>query len=304
MARIDFSTHDGGNGNGYIVEEVSSNVVMQANATSVIESSARKENMNTSTKLVPLLKVGGPNVFAEGDTITEAANIEGGAAVLTALKWARMYHISEEDLNDSFVDVLNKFKIEWANKWARKFDHACLGVNAAANGTTIPYESLYYLVNDLGAPNYVASNGDITFAQLNSLLGTIEAGEYFDPSKTMFIAHPSLMQTLRGLVDDQNRPILQDPLAGTTGTLFGYPIRFTHGAAVDSTAQPFPTGNPFITVGNMDLLINGTRAGIESAVSRDAKFDTDGVLLKIRARRAFKVAKPEAFALLEKTPAE
>jgi hypothetical protein len=36
-------------------------------------------------------------------------------------------------------------------------------------------------------------------------------------------------------------------------------------------------------------------------VSKDAKFDTDGVLLKVRARRAFEVARAEGFAILEKT---
>ena len=37
MARIDFSTWQGGNGDGYIVEEISSAVVQQANAVSAIE---------------------------------------------------------------------------------------------------------------------------------------------------------------------------------------------------------------------------------------------------------------------------
>lgn len=301
---IDFSTWNGGSGDGYIVEEISSKVVQQANAVSAIEAYARKENMTTSTKLVPRLNAGGPNVFAEGDTITQASAAEKDAVVLEARKWARIFEVSEEDLNDSFVDVLNKFKIDWANKYARKFDHACLGVSAAENGTTIPYTSLYKELTDLDAGLITPSAGDITFTQLNDLLGQVEASAYFDPSRTMFMAHPTLMKTLRGLVDDNHRPILQEPLAGTTGSLFGYPVKFTTGAAVDSTAQVFPTGNPFIAVGNMDMLINGTRAGIESAVSRDAKFDTDGVLLKIRARRAFKVAKPEAFAILEKTAAE
>lgn len=304
MARIDFSTWQGGSGDGYIVEEISSAVVQQANAVSAIEAYARKENMTTSTKLVPRLNAGGPSVFAEGDQITEATTVEKDAVVLQARKWARIFQVSEEDLNDSFVDVLNKFKIDWANKYARKFDHACLGVNAAEDGTTVPYTSLYKELTDLDAGLITPSNGDITFTQLNDLLGQVEASAYFDPARTMFLAHPTLMKALRGLVDDNHRPILQEPLAGTTGTLFGYPIKFTTGAAVDSTAQNFPTGNPFIAVGNMDMLINGTRMGIESAVSRDAKFDTDGVLLKIRARRAFKVAKPEAFAILEKTIAD
>jgi hypothetical protein len=49
------------------------------------------------------------------------------------------------------------------------------------------------------------------------------------------------------------------------------------------------------------MMINGVRSGVESVVSRDAQFDTDGVLLKTRVRRAFAVADAEAFAIVEKT---
>ena len=299
MARQDLSTWAGGDGNGYIVEETSSNIVKQATQTSVVEAYARRENMNTSTKLVPLFAGDAPNVYAEGAQIAEGA-VTLSSTILEAKKWAKIMHISEEDLNDTFVDVLNQYKTDWATNWARKFDNACLGTADAPNGTTIPYASLYYEILN-GETNGFSSNGAVTFAQLNNILGVVETGAYFDPAKTMFIAHPSFKKTLRGLVDDNNRPILQEPLGAGATTLFGYPIVFSFGAATSGEAMATPDGNPFIAVGNMDLLVNGVRAGIESAVSRDAKFDTDGVLLKIRARRAFKVAKPEAFAILEVT---
>jgi hypothetical protein len=49
------------------------------------------------------------------------------------------------------------------------------------------------------------------------------------------------------------------------------------------------------------MLINGVRGGVESVVSRDAEFAKDGVLLKTRIRRGFKVADASAFAIVEKT---
>jgi HK97 family phage major capsid protein len=151
------------------------------------------------------------------------------------------------------------------------------------------------------ASNRIQSAGAITFDDLNQILSKIEDSAYFDPSKTVFIAHPQLLATLRGLVDSQNRPILQDPLGPTTGTLFGYPLTISTGAMTGSAASATPSGNALLIAGNTDLMINGVRAGIESMVSKDAKFDTDGVLLKVRARRAFDIARAEGFAVLEKT---
>ena len=299
MSRIDLSAFNGGSGNGYIVEEHSSAIVQRVLDNSVIESMARKENMNTTTKLVPRIFAYGDNVakvVAEGATINES-DVYLDSIVLEARKWASIMQISEEDLNDSFVDILNKYKTEWARQWARNFDNACLGVNADANGTTVPYESVYRKLHNQNQG--IIQSSTVTFAQLNNLLSIIEQGPYFDPSKIAFIAHPSLMATLRGLVDNQNRPILVDPLGGTTPTLFGYPIKYTFGAQVSTVAGG--SGHPFIMAANTDLLINGQRAGIETQVSRDAKFDTDGVLLKVRARRAFKCADADGIAILEKT---
>jgi HK97 family phage major capsid protein len=288
--------------NGYIVEEHSSTVVQAALQNSAVEKLARREPMATSIKRVPRFVGDAPVVYAEGATIGES-DVTIDDITLTARKWAKIMHISEEDLNDSFLDVLNTYKTQWATNWAKKFDNACLGVTAAAAGTdAAPYTSVYRAVSQYNsASNRIQSAGAITFDDLNQILSKIEDSAYFDPSKTVFIAHPQLLATLRGLVDSQNRPILQDPLGPTTGTLFGYPLTISTGAMTGSAASATPSGNALLIAGNTDLMINGVRAGIESMVSKDAKFDTDGVLLKVRARRAFDIARAEGFAVLEKT---
>jgi HK97 family phage major capsid protein len=258
--------------------------------------------MATSVKRVPRFVGDAPNVYAEGATIGEA-DVTVDDITLTARKWAKIMHISEEDMNDSFIDVLNTYKTQWATNWARKFDNACLGVTAASAGTdAAPYTSVYRAVSPGSAgANLIQTGGAATFDDLNQILSKIEQSAYFDPSKTGFIVHPQFLATLRGLVDNQNRPILTDPLGTTTATLFGYPLTVSHGAMTGASASATPNGNALIIVGNTDLMVNGVRAGIESMVSKDAKFDTDGVLLKVRARRAFEVARAEGFAILEKT---
>ena len=102
-------------------------------------------------------------------------------------------------------------------------------------------------------------------------------------------------------MDGNNDLVLPDPLAGTPGSLFGFPLVISYGAATSAAASASPAGNPLLIVGNRQMLINGVRGGVESVVSSDAEFTKDGVLLKTRVRRGFAVADADAFAIVEKT---
>lgn len=296
MARIDLTE-----ANGYILEEQGSSVVQALLANSVIESFARRENMASRTKSVPRFIADAPEVVAEGDVIPQAtATLD--EVVLTAKKYAKIFHISEEDVNDSLVDTLSVYKREWASRWARKFDNAALGVSVVADGEdAAPFTSLYASIdwND----QRIQTAGALTFDDINTALSVVESSEYFDAANTIFIVHPKMLSEIRGLVDGTGALVLPNPLAGTPGSLFGYPLVVSHGAATSTAATDAPTGNPLLIVGNKNLLINGVRGGVESVVSRDAEFGTDGVLLKTRIRRGFAVARAEGFFIVEKTGA-
>lgn len=299
MARTDLTE-----ANGYILEEQGSSVIQALLANSAVESFARREAMASRTKSVPRFIADAPEVVAEGDTIPDA-DVTLDEMVLTAKKYAKIFHVSEEDVNDSLVDVLNTYKTEWASRFARKFDHACLGVNVAADGTdTAPYTSLYKAVEDYNtASNRILTGGALEFADISNALGIVEESQYFDAANTVFMAHPKMLAEIRQMVDGTGQLVLPDPLGVTPGSLFGYPLVISYGAAVAPAATSAPTGNPLLIVGNRQMMVNGVRGGVESVVSRDAQFNTDGVLLKTRIRRAFDVAYPEAFAIVEKTAA-
>jgi HK97 family phage major capsid protein len=271
-------------------------------ANSAVEQFARREAMASRTKSVPRFVADAPEVVAEGDSIPEAlATLD--EVVLTAKKYAKIFHVSEEDVNDSLVDVLNTYKTEWASRWARKFDNATLGVTAAADGTdAAPYSSLYNLVSTAGT-NLIPTAGALSFADINSALGIVESSDKFDAANTVFMAHPKMLAELRGMVDGTGQLVLPNPIAQTPGSLFGYPLVVSYGAATSAAATDTPTGNPLLIVGNRQMLINGVRGGVESVVSRDAEFSKDGVLLKTRVRRGFAVADADAFAIVEKTVA-
>lgn len=295
MARTDFTE-----ANGYILEEQGSTVIQDLLANSAVERFARREAMASRTKSVPRFKTDAPAVVAEGDTIGEATAVLD-EVVLTARKYAQIMHISEEDLNDNLVDVLTTYKREWASRWARKFDNACLGVTTSATGTdAAPYGSLASVI---AGSNIIQTGGALSYEDLNNALGIAEDSSKFDAANTVWMAHPKMLAEIRGMVKGNNDLVLPDPLAGTPGSLFGYPLVVSYGAAKSAAATDTPTGNPLLIVGNRNMLINGVRGGVESVVSRDAEFTKDGVLLKIRVRRGFAVADADAFALIEKTNA-
>lgn len=290
--------------NGYIPEEKGSVAIQATLANSVVESFARRENMASRTKGVPRFVSDAPVIVAEGVDIPNS-DTTLDEVVLTARKYAQIFNISEEDINDSLVDTLNTYKREWASQWARKFDNACLGVTAVGDGDDgQPFNSLYYAVSQYASgANIISTAGDLEFADLSDALGKAEESKYFDAANTVLIAHPKMLGHIRKMETAGGNLVLPDPLGARPGSLFGYPLVVSYGAATSAAATAAPTGDPLLIVGNRNMMINGVRGGIESAISRDADFSKDGVLLKTRIRRGFAVAAAEAFAIVRKTAA-
>jgi len=292
--------------NGYILEEQGSTVIQDLIANSGVERFARREAMASRTKSVPRFVGDAPQVVAEGAEIP-ASNPTLDEIVLTARKYAQLMHISEEDVNDSLVDTLSVYKREWASRWARKYDNACLGVTAAGDGDDgQPFTSLYRAVaTSPSAPvsQIIQTGGAMSYEDINNALGFVENSKKFDSANTVWMAHPKMLKEIRGMVKGNSDLVLPDPLAGTPGSLFGYPLVISYGAATSAAATDSPAGNALLIVGNRQMLINGVRGGVESVVSRDAEFARDGVVLKTRIRRGFAVADADAFAIVEKTGA-
>ena len=289
-------------GNGYIPEEVGSVAIQATLANSVVESFARRENMASRTKGVPRFVSDAPVIVAEGVDIPNS-DTTLDEVVLTAKKYAQIFNISEEDINDSLVDTLNTYKREWSSQWARKYDNACLGVTAEADGDDgQPFTSVYRaLATYNSASNIINTAGDLEFADISAALGLAEQSKYFDAANTVVIAHPKMLNLIRQMETTGGNLVLPDPLGARPGSLFGYPLVISYGAATSAAATSAPTGDPLLIVGNRNMMINGVRGGVESAISRDADFSKDGVLLKTRVRRGFAVAAAEAFAMVRKT---
>lgn len=309
----------------WIPEEQGGPVIQKIQATSAVETLARQEPMTTLTKKVP--RDGG--VDFEGATTKGVAIAEDDNDVdnvlLTARKLARIVRLNDEDVEDTSAtaSVIQQKQIGWATAYGIGFDNATLAVTAAENGTTVPFTSLWKVLNTTNSTlpdgvTYTAGDNIVTgvtaanpgpqkYTELSNVFGKVETGQYWTESDMVVIAHPAFRKFFRGIVDVNGNPIFSEnsSAAGqSVDRLFQAPIRWTTGARTSAVATNKPVGTPLLFVGNAQFLIKGNRSGPEYAVAgpnSGAGFTTDQTLLKFRTRRGFAVGNPFAWAMY--TPA-
>lgn len=278
--------------NGWIPEPGSNEVLTRDVETSAVEAVARKVTMTSRTVSVPRFVANGVDVVPEHALIPiKDATLD--EVVLTAHKFADRFAISVEDSQDAVVDSLNAYKREWLSNFAITLDNAALGVT----GTGGPFESVYRAV---GAGNRLATAGDLSYEDLQDVIGDMEGNR---KGGLVIIAHPKFKMALRNLKDEAGDRVVADPFGAGVPTIFGHEVRFSYGAATSATYTDDPTGNPLLVVANKSNLILGVRSGPESQVSDAPQWETDHIELKMRARRGFVLAAPDAARVVELTAA-
>jgi HK97 family phage major capsid protein len=303
MARVDLSV--------WVPEDQGSNVLKTIALGSAVEALATKESMASDTKAVPVQNGVSVAVVAKGAAYGEDVTADG-ELILQARKFGTAIRMADEDLKDSPANIIAAKQEEWAKSYATLIDNAVLGTTAVANGTTVPFNSVYYklTVADAGA-GYTANANLIktattvapAYADFSALISKVEAGNAFGNLK--IIAHPAFKAHLRNVKDTTGAPLFVQGLAGTPDTIFGYDIVWSRGARTSATASSAPTGNALMVAVSAEYLLLGTRSGPESALAgadSGAAFLTDEALLKMRARRAFQLGNVNAAAILEIVP--
>lgn len=301
----------------WIPEEYDSDVLRAVNQTSVIEQIARRYPMSSDTKQIPRSGGTSVSVVPKGGTYGQSGHV-ADAVVLVAVKFGDVQSVNYEDLQDPYVNVIQQIQLDWARSYALMLDNAALAVTGDANGSTRPFNSVYYAVrhsnsktNYVADTNYVASaSGGVDYDDLNEVLGKVEQSNYWAEANVRILAHPSFRQKLRGIKDNEGRPIFEETtvtgLGGTMArsTLFGHEILWSLGARTSAEATDAPTGNPLLIVANTQFLALGVRSGPETATSgvdEGIGFLTDTAAIKMRSRRAFAVTEEHAVAVLEDT---
>lgn len=278
--------------NGWIPEPGVNDVLTIDVETSAVEAVARKVTMTSRTVSVPRFAATGVDVVAEHAEIPlKDATLD--EVVLTAHKFADRFAISVEDRQDAVVDALNEYKKAWLSNYAITLDNAALGVTGAGG----PFTSVY---NAVGAGNRTATAGSLTYEDLQAVIGDMEGNR---KGGLVVIAHPKFKMSLRNLKDAAGDRVVTDPLGAAVPTVFGHPVYFSYGAATSVAYSDSPAGNPLFVVANRSGLILGVRSGPESQVSTDARWTTDEVELKMRARRGFALASADSARVIELTAA-
>ncbi|MEU6233860.1 phage major capsid protein [Kitasatospora sp. NPDC047058] len=292
----------------WIPEEWDSKVIQRINQVSAVESLSSRTPMATDTRHVPRSAGMGVDVVDKGGTYGEDASLNDEVA-LSVKKFGKAVRLAEEDIDDSVANVIATKMTDWGTSYAKILDNSCLAVTAAP-GTGVPFTSLYYLLSQTDATlGYTANSnitvaataGNATYLEYSTALGSVESGDYFDPSTTVAIAHPSFRKYLRGVTDTTGEPIFVQGLAGTPDTIFGVQIHWSLGARTSATATSAPTGRPIMAFLRTDMMLLGVRSGPESVLidGRDGLSAlTDESILKMRSRRGWAYGHPAAGSIL------
>lgn len=274
--------------NGWLPEPKDSSVLQAVLENSAVESVARRVNMTSRTVSVPRHDAEGIQTVAEHGTIPlQDATLD--EVTLTAVKFAARHALSLEATRDGIANEIDLFKVRWASNFGVALDNATLGATGG------PFTSVYASVTP------AVTAGALTYEDLVAAIGDLEVGPYGDD--LIVIAHPAFKMELRNLKDASGARVVDVPgvLGAGVPTVFGYEVKFSKGAVASTGFSDRPAGNPLLIVGSKRNLILGVRDGVESALSDQARWETDEVELKMRARRGFKVADADAFKVIEKT---
>jgi HK97 family phage major capsid protein len=307
----------------WIPVEQGSTAIQALVKASVVERLGRPEPMASDTKDVPRSGNFAIANVAKGAAYGETSGTNDYVELI-ARKAGGVLRVAEEDLLDSTVDILATKRNDAARNMATYFDNACLGTTAAANGTTVPYVSVYKAVRTTDAgtaytadDNYLATASGVapSYDNLSAVFSLLEGSIWFDESQLVVIASPAFKGKFRGIKDTTGQPIFSQAQGaeGTPDRLFGHPVEWALGARTSATATQAPTGNPLLIVANRDLMIKGMAKLSPTIASPNPGFAlqrantgvgflTDEALLKAAMRRGFVVGAPNAFGVLELIP--
>lgn len=205
----------------------------------------------------------------------------------TVKKNLSIYTTSTELLEDANVDVVDDVNEQLAEAIAKEDDR--IGFEGDISGLTDPFDGLRFTtgLEELSIGDTIA----FTVSHLRQAIAKLETREL---AGAWWYMHPIELVFMMGIEDSQNRPLwLPGNIAGgAPPTLFGYPYATTD--VILRTRLDVVADKSSLYFGN---LIHSTfidRTGVAIDQSRDSKFATDQIDIRLRRRTAYAVHFPSA----------
>lgn len=286
---------------------------------SAMYSNGRLMNMTSSSYEIPRFTdadVGAGSQLVDDTNASDTIMLYSG-------QFTGKFTLDEAEVEDSAADVIESTSFEWLNSLRISYDNACFGVSAARSATPTnyaPFVSVYFAVtHDDEDVDYTANTnytntgtGGLSYDTLNEGLGLVEDTTFWNESTGIAIIHPRLKRALRGIKDDDGRPILTESTGGFPGggakmvQFMGLPAVYSRGAIVTSNFQGArgkpgaAVGNPLIIFANPKNMVRGSRIEPQSQfINANINVNALEHTLQCRARLGFAATVPQAFSVIE-----
>ncbi len=289
-----------------IPEQVASEVLQEATASSTVMQLARKVRMSSKTYRQPVLDVLPDAYWVTGDTgLKQTTEVEWDNVYLTAEALAVLVVVPDEFLQDSTVPIWSEVRPLIAQAFGRKIDNAALwGSDAPASWSTSVYEQAAAAGNyvEIGQnKGMVASGTTVTPGANYSDLGTDVAMMGLQLAQdgynlNAFAAQPGFNWRLIGQRDANGQPIYTSLIGDNRQGLYGVPFVESKNGAWDSEVK--------LIGGDWSKAILGTRLDMTFTMHEDAVITNDsGVvvfnamqqdskIMRVVGRWGFAVANP------------
>jgi HK97 family phage major capsid protein len=283
-----------------IPEQVASDVLKEATASSTVMQLARKVRMSSKTYRQPVLDVLPDAYWVSGDTgLKQTTEVEWDNVYLTAEALAVLVVVPDEFLQDATIPIWSEVRPLIAEAFGRKIDNAALwGLDKPASWTNYVYADAATAGNyvEIGQNATLAGNGNTTsdLATDVAAMGLQLAEDGFNLNG--FAAQPGFNWRLVGQRSANGDPIYTQLIGENRQGLYGVPFTEARNGAWDNEVK--------LIGGDWSKAILGTRLDMTFTMHEDAvisdgsgnvvfnAMQQDSKIMRVVGRWGFAIANP------------
>lgn len=236
----------------------------------------------------------------EGNAITDS-KATLGTLTMTPKKLAAIVTLTNEVLRDASVN----FGQYIISKIAQAFGTAEDAQFFAGTGS--PMNGVFKSTNFFGGA--VATSGlSVNTLSYANLLNCIAGVDQNYLANAAWYFHRSILPVVAGMVDNQNRPILEPAFGDLPMRVLGFPVRLIENAPSATTANA-TASTPFVLLGDLNNSLIGDVLGMTVSFSTDgvvdstSLFENDLTGIKVIKRVAFNAGLVAKYSIIKTSAA-